>query len=204
MASIRPTTQWSSACYFPIEQNPQLVSSRALLVRTSGPPTAVLELLRGEAQAATPELPYVSVHAFDDVFRSLVRPWRLGTIVFGLFSGLALVIAAFGLAVVSAYAVTRRTREIGIRSALGAAPRRLVGLVLVRSLAVVMLGLLVGSGVAWAGAPTLGTQLFDVSPRDMRVLGSSVLLLMLVGALAAWVPARRAARINPIIALRTE
>ena len=204
MPSIRPTTQWSSACYLPLEQKPRLGSSRALLVRTAGPLDKALELLRNEAQAAMPELPYVSVHAFDDVFRSMVRPWRLGTIVFALFSALALAIAAFGLAVVTAHAVTRRTHEIGIRSALGAAPGRLVRLVLVHSLAVVILGLLAGAGLTWAAAPALGTQLFEVSSRDMRALGTSALLLMLVGALAAWMPARRAARINPIAALRSE
>jgi putative ABC transport system permease protein len=115
-----------------------------------------------------------------------------------------MMIAALGLAVVGAYGVTRRTREIGIRSALGAAPRQLVQLVLRRSLGVVIAGLMIGTGLAWAGARIMSAQLFEVSATDARVLGTAALGLLAVSVIAAWLPARRAARVDAVTALRAE
>ena len=201
--SVRPTKQWASAYYLPIEQDRSL-SSRALLVRTTGDPESVLQTLRREAQSAAPDLPYVEAHAFDEVFMNLLRPWRLGSIVFVVFGTLSIAIAAVGLAVVGAYGVTRRTREMGIRSALGAAPQHLVRLMLGRSLLVVATGLAAGIGLAWAGGRILTAQLFDVTARDPRVFAGAAIAVLLVGSVAAWLPARRAARIEPVIALRAE
>jgi ABC-type antimicrobial peptide transport system permease subunit len=164
----------------------------------------MLQSVRLEAQAATPDLPYVSAHAYDDVFRSMLRPWRLGSTVFIFFGAMSMVIAAVGLAAVGAYGVTRRTREIGIRSALGAAPHSLVRLVLARSLVVVATGLAAGMGLASATGRLLSAQLFDVSASEPRVLAPAAVALLVVAVFAAWVPARRAARIDPVIALRAE
>lgn len=201
--SIRPTEQWASVYYVPLEQHAG-TSSRTLLVRTSGDPSPLLRTLRREAQTAAADLPYVSVHVFDDIFQSLLRPWRLGSTVFAVFGALSTVIAAIGLAVVAAYGVTRRSREIGIRSALGAEPAQLVRLVLRRSLVVAGGGLAVGSIVAWATGRILVAQLFEIRPNDPRVLMAAPAGLLLVGLVAAWVPARRAARVDPAAALRAE
>src|SRR5436190_4591702 len=200
----RPTTQGAAAFYLPIEQGLNVTSSRALLVRTAGDPESVIHALRRESQAAVPDLPYVDAHAFDDVFMNLLRPWRLGSIVFVVFGALSMVVGAVGLAVVGAYGVTRRTREIGIHSALGAEPRHLVWLVLGRSLFVVVAGLAVGMGLAWASGRILNAQLFDVTASEPRVLVGTALGLLLVAGVAAWLPARRAARIDPVVALRAE
>lgn len=202
--SIRPARQGASAYYMPIEQQDRAGSARALLVRTVGDPAAVLQVLRREAGAAAVDLPYVEAHAFDEIFEAMLRPWRLGSIVFVIFGALSLLIAGVGLATVSAYRVTRRTREIGIRSALGAEPRHLVRLMVGRSLVVVAAGLAAGMGLAWAGGRALNAQLFDVTASDPRVLAGAACGMLLVGGLAAWLPARRAARIDPIMALRTE
>ncbi len=201
--SARPTTRWASACYLPIEQSAAM-SSRALLVRTAGDPEDALPMLRHEAQAAAPALPYVDAHAFDDLFMNLLRPWRLGSTVFVVFGALSMIVASVGLAVVGAYAITRRTREIGIRAALGAAPRQLVHLVLRRSLMVVATGIAVGMVLAWAAGRILIAQLFDVTAGDARVFSGTALALLIVGGVAAWLPARRAARIDPAITLRAE
>jgi len=203
MPSIRSTQEWASAIYLPIEQQSG-VSFRALLVRTKGDPASTLERLRKEAQAAVPDAPYVDVHAFDDVFVAMLRPWRLGSIVFTVFGVLSLLVASAGLIAVGAYGVTRRTHEIGIRSALGAAPRQLVALVLSRSLLVVAAGLAAGIGLAWASSRMLNAQLFDVKATDVRVFIGAVCALLIVGTIAAWIPARRAARIDPVAALRAE
>jgi predicted permease len=202
-ASIRPTTRWSSAYYIPIEQG-ATSTNRALLVRVAGDPATMIPALRREAQVAAPDLPYVDAHAFDEIFQNLMKPWRLGTTVFIAFGALSLIVAAFGLAAVTAYGVARRTREIGIRSALGARPSDLVRLVLARSLFVVAAGLTIGIGLAWASGRVLRAQLFDVAPENPYVLGIAAVLMLLVGSLAGWMPARRAARIDPVLALRAE
>jgi predicted permease len=202
--SIRPTKQGASAYYVPIEQQDHAASARALVVRTVGDPGNVLQMLRRESGAAATDLPYVDAYAFDDVFEAMLRPWRLGSTVFVILGVLSVVIAAVGLAAVSAYGVTRRTREIGIRSALGAEPRDLVRLVLGRSLFVVVTGLFVGMGLAWAGGRILNAQLFEITATDPRVLVGAAIGLLAVGAVAAWVPATRAARIDPVVALRAE
>jgi len=201
--SIRPTTRWSSAYYIPIEQGANS-SNRALMVRTTGDPATMLAALRREAQIAAPDLPYVDAHPFDEIFQNLLKPWRLGTTVFIAFGALSLIVASFGLAAVTAYGVARRTREMGIRSALGARPSDLIRLVLARSLFVVAAGLAIGIGLAWASGRVLRAQLFDVAPDDPYVLGIAAAVMLLVGSLAGWVPARRAARIDPVVALRTE
>ncbi len=202
--SIRPTKQWASAYYLPIDARPRDTSDRILLVRTTGDPETVLDTIQRESQTAAPELPYVTVHRFDEVFTAMLRPWRLGTTVFVIFGVLCAAIAAVGLAVVGAYGVTRRRREIGIRSALGAQPWQLTRLVLGRSVAVMTVGVLVGLALAWAGGRLVTAQLFDVAARDPRVFAGAALILLLAGGVAAWIPARRAARIDPTTALRAE
>lgn len=201
--SIRPTERWACACYRPIEQGYGR-SSRALLVRTTGAPQTLIETLRRESQSVAANLPYVDAHEFDDIFTNLMRPWRLGSIVFVIFGAISMIVAAAGLAVLGAYGVTRRVREIGIRSALGARPAQLVGLMLSRSLLVVAIALTAGTGLAWVGGRILSAQLFDVTPGDPRVFAGAVLGLLVVAGAAAWIPARRAARIDPVIALRAE
>jgi putative ABC transport system permease protein len=202
--SIRPTTQWASAYYIPIEQAVQQTSSRALIVRTVGDPAKVLQTLRQESQVVVADLPYVDAHGFDDVFEAMLRPWRLGSTVFVVFGALAMIVAAVGLAVVAAEGVTRRTREIGIRAALGAAPQHLVRLVLRRSLLVIGCGLSTGIALAWVSSRILNPQLFNVSATEPRVLVPVALAVIVVGTGAAWMPARRAARIDPLSALRAE
>src|SRR5205823_5999590 len=104
---IRPTAQPEPACYFPVEQR-TASTNRALLVRTTGDPARMLQLLRKQAQVASSNLPYVDAYVFDDLFMNLLRPWRLGSLVFVVFGALSIVIAAVGLVLIGAYAVTRR------------------------------------------------------------------------------------------------
>jgi hypothetical protein len=200
--SIRPTNRWAATYYRPIEQAGG--RSATLLVRTTGDPTSLFERFRREAQSAGADLPFVDVRAFDDVFLNMLRPWRLGSTVFVAFGAVSLIVAAVGLAVVAAYNVTRRTREMGIRATLGAQPRDLVRPLVWRSVSVVVVGLATGLAVAWWGGRVLSAQLFEVTAGDPRVLGGTTLVLLVVGVIAAWLPARRAARIDPVVALRSE
>ena len=134
-----------------------------------------------------------------------MKPLRLGhqSIFLGL-SALALVIAVAGLAVVTAHGVTRRTREMGIRLVLGAEPGDLVRLMARRTLVAMAIGLAAGAVLAYAGAGLLKTVLFGIEPGDPRIFAAAVAVLLLVGGIAAWIPARRTGRIEPSAALRIE
>ena len=198
---IRPSAEPTLACYFPLEQR-AASSNRALLVRTTGDPARVVQMLRKQAQVASAGLPYVDAYVFDDLFMNLLRPWRLGSLVFVVFGTVSIVIAAVGLVLIGTYAVTRRMREIGIRSALGARPRQVVRLVLQRSLIVILCGLAGGLVLAWAGGKAINAQLFGVAASNARVITGAAAGVFAVGLFAAWVPARRAAKIDPVVALR--
>lgn len=194
----------ASMFYVPIERYGHLASTRALLVRTTESPSDLLELLRRQAAAAAPDLPHIQVTAFDDVFLPALRPLRLGATVFAVFALMALVIASAGLAAVTAAGVARRTRELGIRLALGADPARLVRMVLLRSFAAAIVGLIAGTALSVAGERTLRSVLFGVGEGDYRVVALAFAILAVVSALAAWLPARRAGQVDPVIALRTD
>jgi predicted permease len=204
-ASLRGDNSTMLGQYFvPIEAFSDLTVERALLVRTSGDPRAMLSRLRSEAQAARADLPYVDALPLDDWFEFQLKPLRLGWSIFLALSALALVIAVTGLAVVTAHGVTRRTREMGIRLVLGAKPGDLVRLMARRTLIAMAIGLAAGLVLAIAGAGFLKTVLFGVEPGDPRVFAAAVAALFAVGGLAAYIPARRTGRIDPSAALRIE
>ena len=127
-----------------------------------------------------------------------------GSTVILALSALALIIAVAGLAVVTAHGVTRRTREMGIRPVLGAEPGDLVRLMARRTLVAMTIGLAAGAVLAYAGAGLLKTVLFGIEPGDPRIFAAAMAVLLLVGGLAAWIPARRTGRIEPSAALRVE
>jgi putative ABC transport system permease protein len=129
---------------------------------------------------------------------------RFGAVLMSLFAGIAALLACLGIFGVMAYAVSARTREIGIRIALGGQPREVLGLVLRPGLVLVVVGAAAGVVAALAGGRLLATQLYGVRPTDPAVLAGTAALLVLVGAVACYVPARRATRVNPVAALRSE
>jgi hypothetical protein len=203
--SLQTSPRDAPMMYFvPIEQYSWLNVNRALLVRTTEAPGNLLPLLRTQAQIAGTDLPYIDAWAFDEVFQPSLRPLQLGSTVFMVFGLLAMVIAGVGLAAVTAHGVTRRTRELGIRLALGAEPETLVRLMLRRSLRAVSAGLACGAMLAYFGEHLLRTFLYGIKPGNVRVFGASVLILLLVSLLAAYLPARRAGRVDPAEALRAE
>ncbi len=179
-------------------------SRRVVLARTTQSPSSMLSTIRREAQIAAANQPYVDVWPLDDVFEPMLRPWRTGSTVFAAFGLVTLLVAAVGLAVVTAYGVTRRTREIGIRAALGAEPADLVALLVRQNLAATGMGLTAGLALAWIAGRWLESLLYGISPHDVRVLLAVVAVLVVVTAVAAWLPARRAGRVDPAAALRVE
>jgi ABC-type antimicrobial peptide transport system permease subunit len=133
-----------------------------------------------------------------------IRPWRLGATMFGVFGALAVFVAGAGLFSVLSYSVAQRTREFGVRAALGASPQRLVAAVISEGTRTVVAGLVIGAGIALVLGRYVAPLLFEVSPRDPVVFGAVSLVLLAAGVLAALAPARRAMRANPIEALRSD
>ena len=189
---------------FPLETFLDFNSDRTVLVRTAGDPRALLSRLRSEAQASRADLPYVDAFPLDDVLEFELKPLRLGWSIFLALSVLALIIAIAGLVVVTAHGVTRRTREMGIRLVLGAAPGDLVRLMARRTLIAMAIGLAAGAVLAYVGAGQLRAVLFGIEPADPRIFAAATALLLLAGAIAAWIPARRTSRIEPSAALRID
>jgi putative ABC transport system permease protein len=132
------------------------------------------------------------------------RSWQIGATMFLVFGALALVLAAIGLYSVIAYGVAQRTQEIGVRIALGAGVSDVVRLVLGQGLRFAMLGIVVGGAGAWWASKWVGPLLFSVSPKDPMVYGTVAVVLLAAALLASAIPALRAARVDPNVALRTE
>jgi len=195
--------------YFPRRQfQPTygLMSGRSgyLTLRTTGAPARVISTVRSELAAIDPALPLPRIETSAElVSRSMAEP-RFRTILLGSFAGLALLVALLGVYGVMAFAVARRTREIGIRMALGASARRIRGGVLRSGASLLVAGLAIGLGGGLAATRLLRSMLFGVSPSDPGTYAAAGALVVLAGVAACWLPARRASRVEPITALREE
>jgi predicted permease len=174
-----------------------------LLVRAAGAPGTLLPAVTREARALDPELP-VEVNTMEEHLGYALLPQRLGAAVLGVFGLVAALLATFGLYGVMAYVVSQRTAEIGIRMALGARSRDVRMLVVRRALALTGAGLALGLAGAAAVTRLLAAFLVNVSPTDPATLLSVVALFTAVAVLASWLPARRAAAVDPMRALRSE
>ena len=175
----------------------------AFVARTTTP-ARVVEGARAEIRRAAPDLPIQSTVTMDEAVAASVAQPRFRTLLVGLFALTATLIATCGIYGLMAYAVTQRRREIGVRMALGAEPRDVLRLVLARALRIVAVGLIVGLAGAAIVTRVLQRFLFGVTPTDPIAFTIVTLLLIAVGLMAAWLPARRATRIDPWAALRAE
>jgi predicted permease len=175
----------------------------SFVVRTTAP-ASVVEGMRAEIRRAAPDLAIESTLTMDEAVAASVAPPRFRMMLLALFAITATLIATCGIYGLMAYAVTQRRREIGVRMALGAERRDVLRLVLTRALCIVLAGLIVGLAGAAGVTRVLQTFLFGVTPTDPIAFTMVTLLLMAVGLMAAWLPARRATRIDPCAALRAE
>jgi putative ABC transport system permease protein len=191
----------SDAVYLPLEQSPPLTAM--FLVRTIGPVNPELpRLLREALYSIDPAQPADQFRTLEQVrSQSVVAP-RLTTVLIGLFAALAVVITAAGLGGVIAFSVNQRMQEFGVRLALGATPGSLLGIVLSQALLLVALGLAAGVGGALLCGQVLRTLLFNVAPTDLLTYVLVSLVFVAVAAVACALPARRAASVDPLVALR--
>ncbi len=188
--------------YAPIAQNGSV--GNGLFVRARGDATDMVGTVRRELQRLMPGVSYVTVTPLTKILEPNVRPWRLGATMFALFGGLALLLAAVGLYSVIAYNVTQRSHELGVRIALGAQGRDVLRLVLGSGLRVAIAGTVIGGTIALVAGRFIGPLLYHVSPKDPLIYAIATVTLLGVAVLASLVPARRATRVDPNVALRAD
>jgi putative ABC transport system permease protein len=188
--------------YFP---HPELTYSfMTLVIRTSGDPSEMAPAVRREISALDPEQPVSDVRTMSQVMADTLSRARFNTLLLGLFAGLATLLAAVGIFGVMNYSVTQRTREIGLRMALGAQPGRVMRLVLRQGLTLTLIGIGLGLIGSLALTRLMSSLLFGVDATDPVTFTAMVLFLAVVSLIACYIPARRASRVDPMIALRYE
>jgi ABC-type antimicrobial peptide transport system permease subunit len=173
-------------------------------VRAAGDAAELVQPIRDRLTALSGDIRYVNVIPMASRIESMRGPWRVGATLFSAFGVLALVVASLGLYSVLSFSVARRSREIGIRSALGAQRRDLVAMVVTRAALLVGGGLVVGIGVAVLTGRFMGAVLFGVPAVNPAVFGIVAVVLVAAGLLAAWVPARKATAIDPARAMAVD
>jgi putative ABC transport system permease protein len=188
--------------YLPAAQ--RLPQMGGLFVRAQGDPSRLVEPVRTHLQREMPGTSFVTVRRLGEIVDSRLRSWIVGAAVFTAFGSLALVLAAIGLYSVIAYNVTQRKRELGVRLALGAAPAGIVRLVVAESVRFALAGIVIGSVVSFAAGSWIAPLLFQQSPRDPAVFSLVTAVLLGVAVAASWVPAMRAANVDPKTALQAE
>jgi putative ABC transport system permease protein len=188
--------------YWPAAQFSSLQTT--LLVRTEVAPSSLLPSVRAVVRSIDPQLPIFRTRTMEEAVAASISTQRLSATLMEGFSLIALFLAALGLYAVLAYSVTQRTREIGIRIALGSPRSRIFGLIVRQGIIMIALGILIGIALALGCGPLIQHLVYGVAPHDPKtIIGVSVLLLG-VAILACWVPALRAIRVDPIVALRQE
>lgn len=175
-----------------------------MVIRTTVPPETLIPALRDEVAALDPTLPLANVKTMDEFLGLALLPARLTGVVLGVFGLLGLVLAAIGIYGVMAYSVAQRTREIGIRVAIGAATGDVVGLFMRQGFRLVAIGAVIGMVLAFAASRALGSVLYGGGQNDIVTFVAVPLVLIATAMMATWGPARRAAATDPLTALRQE
>jgi putative ABC transport system permease protein len=188
--------------YLPFEQSP--VGAATLIVRASGDPGALTGSIREAVRAVDPELPLYGVRTLDDIVSDRTAQRRLAVTLITVFAAVALALAAVGIYGVMSYAVAQRTQEIGIRMALGAEREQILRMVLRHGTLMAVTGVGLGLVVAFVLARLITSLLFQTSAADPPTFSLVPMLLIAVALVACYVPARRATRVDPLVALRTQ
>ncbi len=195
------------AAYIPLAQAPQvtmLLNSSTLLVRATKDPVSLVSAAQRQIHSVDPDLPFAKVATMEARVYDALKPQRFNTFLMGLFAALALLLAVVGLYGVLSYMVVQRRHEIGIRMALGAQTRDVIGLVLRQGMTLTLIGMVIGLTAALGLTRLIETLLFGVSPTDTLTFFVIALLFAMAALLACYLPARRATKVDPMVALRSE
>jgi putative ABC transport system permease protein len=197
-----PDTPVNSMIYWPYTQFPSLFN--CLVVRTTVEAPSVLEGVRREIWSVDPEWPLAKIRTMEQVLASSVAQRRLSMILAGVFASISLALAAIGIAGVMAFATEQRTQEIGIRRALGAQTVDIVQMVLSLGFRLIILGIAIGLAAALVASRLLTHLLFGVSASDPFTYFAAATVVVLAAAIACYLPARSATRVDPMVVLRYE
>jgi putative ABC transport system permease protein len=173
-----------------------------VVVRTDGSPESLLPAIRKRLKALDPDLPMANVKTMEQWLTTSAAQPRLTSILLSIFAGVALLIAAIGIYAVLTYSVNQRTREIGVRMAMGATPRRVLKLIVSEGMRVVLLGLVIGLAGGFALGRTVESLVYDVGVHDPKIYIVVAAILTTVALAACFIPARRAAVVDPMVAWR--
>jgi predicted permease len=190
--------------YMYLSQAQHFDAGRWIQIRTTGDPAAFMPTLRAEVAAIDPQMPLADVRTMEAHLGIALLPARLTGAVLGIFGLLGLGLAAIGMYGVMAYAVAQRTREIGIRMAIGAGRGDVVRLLMRQGLGLVLAGIVIGLTLAVVAAKLAQSQLYGSGGFDVLTFAAVPLVLTAVAALAIWIPSRRASGLDPVVALRRE
>lgn len=188
--------------YLPYLQSPDPV--KHLVVRTATDPLSLASAIREEIRALDKDQPVDGITTLQALVSRAMAPWRFNAFLFGIFAALAIFLAAVGLFGLIAFSVTERTEEIGVRMALGAQASDVVRLIVRQGMAPALAGLGIGLVVSLALTRLLSSLLYGVSAADAPTYAAISLSLLAVTLLASYIPARRATRVDPLVALRSE
>jgi predicted permease len=201
---ITPRDQNRMMFYIPYRQDLGHLLQMCLAVRTVGNPLSVAARVRQELREIDPKLPVLKLDTIEQQLDDLLMVERLITTLTSSLGVLGVLLACLGLYGVISYTVARRTNEIGVRLALGATPGSVLRLVLRQSLALVLAGVVIGIPLALAAVRLVSAKLYGVSASDPLTIAAATLLIILVALLASFLPARQAAQVDPLVALRCE
>jgi putative ABC transport system permease protein len=179
-------------------------NSLTLAVRTETAPETLTAAIRGQIRALDQDQPIANVRTVGELLDRVLSEAKFNLLLLGLFAVVALLLAAIGVYGVLSYAVTQRTREIGVRIALGAQPRSVLRLVIGQGMKLASAGVVIGVAAAWALTRLMSTMLFETPATDPATFATIASLLVAVALMACWIPARRAAKVDPMVALRRE
>jgi putative ABC transport system permease protein len=199
-AQLKDLTEQSKGTFY----LPAYFSSSTIVVRTAGDPPALTAAIREQVLAVDPNQPVYDVKTMDERVALTLETRRFAVVLLSVFGAPALLLAAIGLYGVLAFAVSQRTREIGIHMALGARAHDVLFMVIKQGMSLVLVGVVFGVAGAYALTRTIRSLLFEVGPTDSLTFLIVPLLLAVVGFIACYVLARRATKVDPLVALRYE
>jgi len=188
--------------FLPLAQSPS--RSMTLVLRTAADPLSLAKSARAAVWAIDKDQPVYSLRTMEQLLREMIAQRRLNMLLLGIFSVISLVLAAVGIYAIISYSVTERTHEIGIRLTLGAERRDILRLVVGQGMLLALLGVAIGLAAAFALTRLMSSLLYGVSATDPVTFGGISLLLVLIALVASYIPARRAMRVDPMVALRYE
>jgi putative ABC transport system permease protein len=203
----QPDADTKSEMFVPYAQYPdaflrRMYSNVTVVARASGNPAPLAGSLREIIRQIDADQPIANVRTLDEVMATSVAQPRFRTLLLGLFAAIALALAAIGVYGLLSHGVAQRTNEFGLRIALGASPSTVLALVMRQGLTLAAAGVAIGLAAAAAAVRALSTVLFGISPWDPWSWTAAAATLLAVSLLASWVPARRALRVDPVVALR--